>query len=509
MPDRQNGQTEVVRFLDGGAGIASEAKRIDTHGAIIFLIEDMALKMKRAVKYDYMDLSTLEKRHTLLEREFELNQRAAPSIYHEVIPVTRDADGAFALDGDGDVVEWVLSMRRFPSDAELTHIARDQGIDDALAQDLGTSIARYHRDLPTKSLDGATLIREILDELDRVLGTMRKTFQTDADRFVERGRATLSAQTEILQARSRDGFVRRCHGDLHLRNIVLLDGVPTPFDALEFDERLGTSDTLYDLAFLLMDLLHRGFDHPANLVLNTYLTDMSGDLSDAGLTILPLYLSIRSAIRAMVNVQTSAVSEDMDQDEMLRNARDYLRQALVYLDPPAPVLVAIGGLSGTGKTTIARAIAHRIGAAPGAIHIRSDVVRKKIMNLDPLEQLGSEGYRSEVTTQTYEEIRHQAKQVLDQGHAAILDAVHDNAEDRAAAGQVAQVTGCRFVGIWLETPTATRRERVMSRGPDASDADADVVNRQARTDPRPLDWRRINTDRPMETVIAEIASLLV
>lgn len=503
-PHHENDQAEVIAFLGSGAGIGPSADRTDTHGAIIFLIGDMAFKIKRAVEYDYMDLSTLEKRHKLLERELELNQRAAPSIYRGVIPVTRQGDGTLALDGDGEAVEWVLSMHRFAPEAELTHIARAQGIDNSLAHDLGDSIARYHHSAPVKDADGATLIEEILDELERVFETMKDDFQDDARRFVERARARASERGETLSARSRDGFVRRCHGDLHLRNIIMLNGVPTPFDALEFDERLGTCDTLYDLAFLLMDLLHRDFDHPASVVLNSYLTEASVDMSRAGLNVLPLFLSIRAAIRAMVSIQTSTVSSD----GMLRDAHAYLQEALTYLDPPAPTLVAIGGLSGSGKTTIARALAHRIGAAPGAILARSDVARKNIMGLDPLKHLGPEGYDPEVSAQTYEAIRGQAAGVLEQGHGAILDAVHAKPEERAAARQVAEAAGCRFLGFWLETPTATRAERVSGRGQDASDADADVVNRQAQSDPGPIDWHRIDTDRPVTTITSDIASVL-
>ncbi|WP_299564327.1 bifunctional aminoglycoside phosphotransferase/ATP-binding protein [uncultured Sulfitobacter sp.] len=499
-------QAEAIAFCENGAGIGAEADRTDTHGAIIFLIGDRALKMKRAVQYDYMDLSTLEKRKALLEREFELNSKTAPSIYRGVIPLTREADDKLALDGDGDAVEWVLSMWRFPPEAELTHIASNDGIDDTLAQDLGEAIVRYHGDAPVKDADGVTLITEILDELDRVFGAMENEFQDNALRFVRQGRAMLSDRAGVMRARSRAGFVRRCHGDLHLRNIVLLEGVLTPFDALEFDERLGTCDTLYDFAFLLMDLLHRGFAHPANMVLNTYLNGVSDHMEDAGLDILPLFLGIRAAIRAMVSIQTSEFSSSSE--KMLTDARDYLQEALDYLDPPAPVLVAIGGLSGSGKTTIARAIAHRIGAFPGAIHIRSDVVRKKIMKVDPLEPLDSEGYAPPITAQTYESIRQQATQVLAQGHAAILDAVHDNAESRAAARDVAQEAGCEFIGIWLETPTDVRSNRVTGRGPDASDADPWVVKQQERIDPGPLDWQQIDADRPLATVISDIAARL-
>lgn len=503
---RPGDQSAAIQFLESGAGRGAKVERIDTHGAMIFLIGQEALKIKRAVKYDYMDLSTVEKRRALLVREYELNRDAAPSIYREVLPLVRKADGTVEFGGSGEVLEWVLKMHRFPKEAELTHIAKHDGIGDDLATGLGLSIARYHDAAPVKRLDAYALIKEILEELDRVFDTMRTTLGPDAAKFLATGRKTLSDRAERLQQRSLLGHVRRCHGDLHLSNIVMINGVPTPFDALEFDERLGTCDTLYDLAFLLMDLDHLGMAHAANLVLNAYLARATPDLSQTGLCLLPLYLSIRAAIRAMVDVQTSAVSDAGK--EMEADARSYLAQALVYLAPPPPVLVAIGGYSGTGKTTLARALAHRIGASSGAIHIRSDVVRKTLLQRDPLNHLGPEGYTPATTKRTYDAIRDQAGHILREGQAAILDAVHADPDARAAAEAVATAAGCGFVGIWLDSPTRTRQARVASRGPDASDADAAVVQAQDDADPGKITWHRVDADQPLEKVVGAVSEIL-
>lgn len=497
-------QTEVIRFLEAGAGQGGRALRIDTHGAIVFLIDDLALKVKRAVKYDYMDLSTVEKRHALLDRELELNQPTAPSIYRSVMPIVRRGDGTLALGSVGVVVEWVLVMNRFAPEAELTHIAALHGISDDLAQDLGKAIANYHKSAPTRTLGGAVLIREILEELGRVFDTMPKGFGADAHAIIAQARALWSDQKTQLHQRSRQGHIRRCHGDLHLRNIVMIDGKPTPFDALEFDERLGTCDTLYDLAFLLMDLDHLRMPHAANLVLNAYLNETNTGLAQSGLSLLPLYLSIRAAIRAMVDMQTAPVSSN--RDALLSDARAYLARAAGYLHPQPPVLIAVGGYSGAGKTTIARAVAHQIGAAPGAIHIRSDVVRKALLQCDPLDHLAPDGYTPHVTDQTYAEMRNQAGHVLRQRHCAILDAVHGAPETRQAAQDIAIAAGCDFVGIWLESPIQTRLDRVALRGPDASDADAGVVRRQAENDPGPVHWHRINTDQSLGSVLENVTS---
>ncbi|WP_372837047.1 kinase, partial [Puniceibacterium confluentis] len=339
-------QSAAIQFLEGGAGRDATVERIDTHGALIFLIGQEAMKMKRAVKYDYMDLSTVEKRRALLKREYELNRDAAPSIYRGVLPLIRKADGSIAFGGSGEVLEWVLTMRRFPKEAELIHIAKHDGIGDDLTARLGAAVASYHAAAPVRPLDAHALIKEILDELDRVFDTMRTTVGQDAARFLAASRKMLSDRADHLGLRSLQGHVRRCHGDLHLRNIVMIEGVPTPIDALEFDERLGTCDTLYDLAFLLMDLDHLGMTHAANLVLNAYLSRATPDLSQTGLSLLPLYLSVRAAIRAMVDVQTAAVNDA--RKEMQADAKAYLAQALAYLAPPPPILVAIGGYSGTG-----------------------------------------------------------------------------------------------------------------------------------------------------------------
>lgn len=365
---------------------------------MVFLIDDTALKIKRRVTYHYMDLSTLDKRHAMLEREFEHNRPFAPQIYREVLPLVRTETGGLSLGGSGEVVEWVLTMNRFPEEAELTHIARDAGIDDYLAEQLGQSVARYHDAAPIRDLSATTLMEEILDELKRVFASMDPVFDGDAGAFIEASLQAWAGNRQALDARVRSGHIRRCHGDLHLRNIVMLDGVPTPFGALEFDERLGTCDTLFDLAFLLIDLDHLGMRHAASVVLNVYLGQHALAAESYGLKLLPLYLSVSAAIRAMVDVQSAGFAPDMD---LTHDARAYIREALGYLDPKPQLLVAIGGYSGTGKTTVARAVAHQIGAAPGAILIRSDVVRKTLMNCGPFERLGPEGYTSDISAKTY------------------------------------------------------------------------------------------------------------
>lgn len=224
---------------------------IETHAARIYLLDTEAWKVKRAVKYDYLDFREPEDRRKVLERELELNRKTAPTLYRDIVAVTEEADGRLALDGAGRPVEWVLRMVRFPAENELSAIAQASGLSGDLARVLGQVVHRLHDGCPGRIADGAELIGEILDEFEREFAALaRAGAQVDAAAMLAAIRGALQGVADLLSERSRQGFVCRCHGDLHLRNIVVLDGVPTPFDALEFDERLGTCDVLYDLMTL-------------------------------------------------------------------------------------------------------------------------------------------------------------------------------------------------------------------------------------------------------------------
>ena len=501
-------QSEVLAFLASPAahGGAAPVERIDTHGAYVFLAGDRAVKIKRAVRYDYMDLSTREKRRDLLRRELELNRPAAPALYRDVVPITRSTDGTLAWDGNGPPVEWALRMSRFPREAELEVMAEEGRIDDDLADRLGEEVARYHAAAPARPDDGADLIAEILDELDRVFAGMAVALGADRIAlFMQAVRSAHDGTARVLRRRGTGGHIRRCHGDLHLRNLVMIDSRPTPFDALEFDERLGTCDVLYDLAFLLMDLEHRDLKRAANVVLNSYLRAAPGNLS--GLCALPLFLSLRAAIRAMVDVQTDTATGGAHGAE----ARAYLDAALRYLSPPASCLVAIGGLSGSGKTTLGRLLAPELGAAPGAVHLRSDLERKAMLGVRPLDRLPDASYDAATTARVYDALHRKAAEALAAGQAVILDAAHLTEQERDASASAAGPHS--FFGLWLDAGPDTLISRVTARRGDASDADARVVGQQLARSVGRMGWSRIDAGgTPDETgtaarhVISELAS---
>ena len=292
-------QHAVLEFLAASASHGgTPVTRIDTHAASVFLAGERALKIKRAVRFPFLDYSTLEKRKAACQAEIEVNRPFAPAIYRGVVAITRGPDG-LAIGGSGAPVEWAVEMRRFDEAKTLDHLAERGGIDERLADALGRAVAKAHAAAPAGS--------GFVEELDEVIA------QNDAelracDLFETPQVVVLSAATRtafarvrpLLEQRERAGLVRRCHGDLHLGNIVLLEGQPTLFDAIEFDPRIATGDVLYDLAFLLMDLIERGLGAAANIVFNRYLTETRRDDDLDALAALPLFLSLRAAIRAKV-----------------------------------------------------------------------------------------------------------------------------------------------------------------------------------------------------------------
>jgi len=504
LPDDQS---EVIAFLaDPVSHGGLPVEHVETHGAHVFLVGDTALKVKRAVRYDYMDFSTLEKRRAMLQRELELNRAAAPEIYRDLLAITREGDGRLALGSAGVPVEWVLRMRRFAADAELSAIAARGALDDRLADELGRAIAAYHEKAPRRELDESELIASILRELrDAYAGMGDMLDEARVRLFDTRALEQLDALTLLLKARSQAGEVRRVHGDLHLGNLVLIDGRPVPFDALEFDERLGTCDVLYDLGFLLMDLCHRGLPRAANVTMGAYLFAVKG-AQDSGMAALPLFMAVRAAIRSMVLVQTGRARGDAEKTRA--EAQQYLDEALAMLAPQTPRLIAVGGRSGTGKTALARGLAPEVGGACGAVHLRSDLERKALAGVDVKTHLPPETYTKEASDKVYARLFERADALLRAGSSVVLDAAFLDPAERDAAEALAADRGVRFDGVWLEAPTEQLVARVTARKGDASDADAAVVRKQLGFDVGPIYWHVVDTSGMKEATLGQARAVL-
>ena len=489
-------QQPVFDFLaDPATHGGAKVKRIDTHAASVFLTATRALKIKRAVRFPFLDFSTLEKRKSACTAEIEVNRLYAPSIYRGVVAITRDAGGRLAIDGDGTPVEWAVEMARFDEMQTLDHLASKGRIDAALADQLGRAVAKAHAAVPVvKDAGFADTLAEIIDQNHAEMRAASDLFAShEVDGLTAASRAALSHLRPLLDARERDGCVRRCHGDLHLGNIVLIDNAPVLFDAIEFNPALATIDVFYDLAFLLMDLIERDLGAAANAVLNRYLAETGRDGDLDALAALPLLMSLRAAIRAKVTAARPHRDAAME-----NSARDYFTLAQRLIAPPRPALLAVGGLSGTGKSVFARALAPAILPLPGAILLRSDVMRKSLFGSAETERLPASAYTPEVTAKVYATLGARAQRALAAGHSVIVDAVFAKRAERDA---IAKSAPGMFRGLFLTADLDTRVARVGGRAGDASDADATIARAQEQYDLGALEWTEVDAaGTPDETL---------
>jgi len=508
-----NGQEAVIAFLSDPTSYAAtidRVERIDTHAAFVFLAGNQAYKIKRAIKLPYLDFSTLEKRARVCEREVEINSRTAPELYLGVIPITRDPDGRLCLGGEGEPVEWAIVMERFDQDCLLDHMAAKGELDLALIAKLAEHIAAFHAAAePDPDADGVKVIANVVGDTVSTFEAAGDVLPADAvERYGEAIHGALAGQSDLLRQRAKRGYVRLCHGDLHLRNIVLLQGEPTLFDAIEFDDEMATIDVLYDLAFLLMDLWHRGLKPHANLLNNLYLA-RAGEAQDlAGLAALPLFLSCRAAVRAMVGLHFLPNVAAPDRAETIQGIQGYFELAGQLLQPEPPRLVAVGGLSGAGKSTLGMGLAPGFGAVPGALHLRSDVERKRLFRVKLTDRLGQDAYRPAVNARVYHELNRRAKAALEAGQSVLVDAVFLRAEERANLQAVADDLGVPFSGIWLSAPEDVLLARVAGREGDASDATPIVVKKQLSLPTGPISWAPVEAGGPPEAVIGRSLNVL-
>jgi aminoglycoside phosphotransferase family enzyme/predicted kinase len=468
----------VMAFLRAGAD-----RVIETHIAAVFLAGERAYKLKKAVDLGFLDFTTRDKRRWAIRRELDFNRRTAPDIYLDIAEVVRRPDGQLAMDGPGEPLECVLVMRRFDPEAVLSN--KPERVQGDFAEALGRQVADLHATAEVRP-GGAGFLAYVIESnaghlrnLAPVLGAER------VEALLAATDAEFDRRRDLLDARGVAGQLRCCHADLHLGNILEEHGRAIPFDCIEFNDTLSEIDVLYDLAFLLMDLCFRGQAAGANRVLNGYLDQSARSLGEAaleGLSVLPLFMSVRASVRAHV----SAHNGDAE------TARAYAEAALRHLSWPKPELRAVGGLSGSGKSTFARKLAPGLGAPPGAVILRSDEVRKRLWGRKPNEPLPPEAYVEGQSERVYGVLVREAGLVLKAGRSVILDAVFLKSAEREAVEQAAKAAGVAFEGVWLDVPAEVMRRRLAGRTGDASDADVAVLEQQLQRDPGAIAWSRVS-----------------
>lgn len=457
-------QVEAAALLGRLTGAAA----IETHISAVFVGDAAVFKLKKAVSLGFLDFSPLAAREHFLRRELALNAPHAPGLYRAVRPIGR-RDGALALDAL-PAEDWVLDMAPIPpGDFLLAH-----PLDPPLLDALGDAVAALHAALPplTHVDQVASLHRALAGNTRAALAAglpIGRVTALDAA-IVTR----FDACAAVLAERTRDGHVRRCHGDLHLGNLALWQGRPVPFDALEFDEALAEIDTGYDLAFLLMDLDRRHGRTAANRVMNRVIARNG----DAGMfAVLPAWLAMRALIRAQCE---ATAGED---------GRALLALAEVYLVAAAPRVVAIGGLQGTGKSSLARALAPGLGPAPGALILRSDEIRKRLHGVAPEAPLPDAAYTPAASDAVQSAMLAMLDAARRGGQSVVLDAMFLDPTLRAA---VEHASGDAFTGVWLEAPLDVLRARLARRQGDASDATIAVLEQSAAADAGDIGWHRLD-----------------
>ncbi|MFN4164880.1 MAG: AAA family ATPase [Ferrovibrio sp.] len=471
---------------------------IETHVSRVFLAGDRAWKLKKAVALPYVDFSTLEKRRIACEREVLLNRRTAPQLYLGCRAVYRDAMGKLSFDPQGTPVEWLVEMRRFDAHKTLDRLLADDAVTPAMIAALATDIAAFHARAERVDREATAMVAQTIALNDAAFANLPAgALPAEA---LAGFRAALGTEIErrrsVLLQRRADGRMRHGHGDLHLRNIAVIDGQPVLFDCLEFDDDLAAIDTLYDLAFLLMDLVQQRRGDLASLALNAWLEAMP---DDAGMALLPLYVALRAAIRCHIAALTEAGRPE---------ATRYLALARQALKPPSPRLILVGGLSGTGKSTLARALAPDFGGLCGAVILRSDTIRKNLHNVPVLQRLPKDSYTPDSSRRVYATLLERARVLLQGGASVILDAVYGKPEEREAAAALARDMGCRCDGLWLTAAPDILTARVAARRNDASDATEDVVHWQLQHLSPPADWKTVDAGAGPEETLRRAKALL-
>lgn len=479
----------------GGASVET----VVTHISRVYLAGDRALKLKRAVRANYLDFTTSRARERFCRRELAVNA-AAGALYRGVRPVLRDGDG-FRLGEIGaaapDAVDWVVEMARFDRRFELDRLLDAGAFDLRLADRVADAVAAMHAAAPRVHDPAYPGTR--IDQIAGAVADGAPALAGAAEAWAAAARAEAGRIRRLLAARGRAGRVRRCHGDLHLGNVVLIDGVPTPFDAIEFAEDIARIDVAYDLAFLLADLAARRRPDLAGALLSRW-CEATDD--HAALGAIPLFLSMRHAVLALVAAARGRPE----------TAADRLADARAALAPPRrAALLAVGGVSGSGKTTLARALAPELGGPLGAVLLRSDSARKRLLGLAPESPAPPSAYAPQVSAAVHARLLRQAGRSLRSGAAAALDATFLDPAVRAAAEALARRHDAAFHGLWLTLPVEAAAARAGARRGDASDATPDITRAQAAgrdVTRAPEGWTRIDASGGPEATEAAARAAL-
>ncbi|TAE57986.1 MAG: adenylyl-sulfate kinase [Nostocales cyanobacterium] len=453
---------------------------IQTHASYVLLTGEYVYKIKKPVNFGFLDYSTLEKRQHFTNEELRLNQKGAGEIYLEVLPITLKSE-KYHLGETGEIIEYAIKMRQFTQEFLFSELFNQGKLEETHLEELGKIVAEFHNQTETndyiRSFGKISTIKLSFDEnyqqTIKYIGspqteTQFRETQEYTDKF-------FAENSQLFTNRINNNHIRECHGDLHLRNIAYWHDQIILFDCIEFNELFRFVDVMYDVAFTVMDIEAKGRKDLANAFLNTYI-EQTGDWE--GLQILPLYLSRQAYVRAKV---TSFLLDDVNisttaKEEALNTASAYYHQAWEYTKTKPGQIILMSGLSGSGKSTTAKYLARQMGA----IHIRSDAVRKHLAGIPLLQRGGNEIYTPEMTQKTYSKLLSLGITLANQGWKVILDAKYDRQHLRQEAINQANKHHLPLKIISCTAPIEVLTERLVNRRGDIADATSDLLASQLK-----------------------------
>ena len=492
-----------------------EIRVLETHISWVILTGDYAYKLKKSVNFGFLDFSTLDKRHFYCSEELRLNRRFAPELYLDVIRITGSIEQP-SLNGAGEVLEYAVRMRQFPQAGLLSRIAADGKLPDAYVDEIIGLVTDMHAragnaQAHTGYGSPADIHHWVMENFDHIRPSL--TESRHLERLAALGRwceQQFATRKFLLEARRQAGYVRECHGDLHLGNLALVDGRITPFDCIEFNPRLRWIDVMSEAAFLMMDVQDRGYPALACRFLNGYL-QATGDYG--GTRVLPYYLVYRALVRAKVAILRLGQA-DLDaagQSAVWEDYKSYMVLAGIYTAPRKPALIITHGVSGSGKSWWAAQLAERLGA----VQIRSDVERKRLYgharDADTGSGIRSGIYSAAAGERTYEQLARLAAEVIDAGYPVIVDAAFLRRTERDRFRGLAGGLGVTFIVLHCEADIGVLHSRIRERqasGNDPSEAGIRVLEYQLGTqDPLHPDegGSLVGIDASREPSIAELA----
>jgi len=479
---------------------------IETHISWVLLTGDFAYKIKKPVNFGFLDFSTLEKRHRYCEAELILNRRMAPDIYLGVVSIS-DKHGKPVFSDDGEVVEYAIKMVQFPQSSQLDEMLRADMLGNDHIDAIAVMTAVFHQSIPVadESMDYGEKdvvylpVEENFIQIYEHIDT--RQYADSLDAIAVWSHSTFEALEAVFLQRKRDGFIRECHGDMHLRNLLWLNDKPLAFDCIEFNAHFRWIDVISEVAFLMMDLQEREQDRLANRFLNTYL-ETTGDY--AGLSVLPFYLCYRAMVRAKVDALRLA-QEKVSEEERAKSSiqfQSYLDLAKSYTQKPEPKLIIMHGMSGSGKSTVAQQLVDTIDV----IRIRSDVERKRMFDSVLIEagedKIDSGLYSMQATEQTYARLLELTALVIAAGYSVIVDAAFLKHEQRDPFRTLAESLNVPFMILSAGADEQILRRRIAERKNDASDADIVVLDHQLSN------WRSLHEDEANVTISVDTGDVL-